>query len=130
MPRGWRTAFLTERSDGRISKNNINNRVETMANVHQYWVYIMSNKTRSVLYIGVTNDLYRRYLEHKNGAVEGFTKKYKCYYLVYFEDYKSIEDAIAREKELKGWRREKKELLIATTNPEKKDLAERFGWSL
>ena len=100
-----------------------------MVNVHQYWVYIMSNKTRSVLYIGVTNDLYRRFLEHKNGVVEGFTKKYKCCYLVYYEDYKSIEDAILREKELKGWVRKKKENLIATINPNKIDLAEELGWS-
>ena len=99
-----------------------------MVNVRQYWVYIMSNKTRSVLYIGVTNDLYRRFLEHKNGTIPGFTKKYRCHHLLYYEEYKSIEDAIVREKELKGWVREKKEKLIATINPQKIDLAEQFGW--
>ncbi len=99
-----------------------------MTNVHQYWVYIMSNKIRSVLYIGVTNDLYRRYSEHKSGSINGFTHKYKCCDLVYFEEYNLIDDAIAREKELKGWRREKKDKLIMTVNPEKKNLAEEMGW--
>ena len=55
-----------------------------MTNIHQYWVYILSNKTRSVLYVGVTNDLYRRYIEHRTESTEGFTKKYKCHYLLYF----------------------------------------------
>ena len=73
-----------------------------MVNVHQYWVYILSNKSQSVLYIGITNDLFRRYLEHKNGTVEGFTKKYRCHSLLYYEYYTDVEEAIAREKELKG----------------------------
>ncbi|MBP3614088.1 MAG: GIY-YIG nuclease family protein [Bacteroidaceae bacterium] len=99
-----------------------------MINVHRYWVYIMSNRTRTVLYIGVTNDLYRRYVEHKTGVIEGFTKKYRCHYLIYYEEYKFIEDAIKREKELKGWNRAKKENLIASVNPQKKDLAEEMEW--
>ncbi len=99
-----------------------------MINVHRYWVYIMSNRTRTVLYIGVTNDLYRRYVEHKTGVIEGFTKKYRCHYLVYYEEYKFIEDAIKREKELKGWNRAKKENLIASVNPQKRDLAEEMEW--
>ena len=99
-----------------------------MIKVYQYWVYIMSNKTRSVLYIGITNDLYRRYSEHKAGEISGFTKKYKCHFLVYYEEYNLVDDAIAREKELKGWRREKKDKLIITVNPQMEDLAERLGW--
>ena len=99
-----------------------------MTNIHQYWVYIMSNKTRSVLYIGMTNDLYRRYTEHKNGTINGFTQKYKCHYLLFYEEYGHVEDAITREKELKAWRREKKDELIAKTNPQKNDLAEALGW--
>ena len=99
-----------------------------MINVHQYWVYIMSNKARSVLYIGVTNDLYRRYCEHKNGAIKGFTEKYRCHSLVHYEEYNLVEDAIAREKELKGWTRLKKEKLIATINPKKVDLAKILNW--
>ena len=99
-----------------------------MVNIHQYWVYLMSNKTRTVLYVGVTNDLYRRYLEHKKEKIKGFTQKYKCHDLLYYEEFAFIDDAIAREKEIKSWRREKKDKLIATTNPEKKDLAIELEW--
>ena len=88
----------------------------------------MSNKTRSVLYVGMTNDLYRRYLEHKEGKITGFTQKYKCHDLLYFEEFKEVGDAISREKEIKAWRREKKEKLIATTNPEKRNLAVELEW--
>ena len=99
-----------------------------MNNTHQYWVYIMSNKTRTVLYIGITNDLYRRYIEHKQEVIKGFTQKYKCHDLLYYEEYKMVDEAIEREKELKSWRREKKERLIIASNPEKRDLAEELGW--
>ena len=99
-----------------------------MTNIHQYWVYIMSNKARSVLYIGVTNDLYRRYCEHRDGEITGFTQKYRCHSLVYYEEYNLAEDAIAREKEQKGWTRLKKERLIATMNPQMIDLAETLNW--
>ncbi len=99
-----------------------------MVNVHQYWVYIMSNKTRSVLYIGITNDLYRRYCEHRDGTITGFTQKYRCHSLVYYEEYNLVDDAIVREKEMKGWSREKKEKLIATVNPQMEDLAQDLGW--
>ena len=100
-----------------------------MTNIHQYWVYIMSNNTRSVLYIGVTNDLYRRYVEHKTGIIKGFTQKYKCHSLLYYEEFSQIEEAITREKELKGWTREKKEKLIKQSNPYLKDLAEMLKWT-
>ena len=99
-----------------------------MVNIHQYWVYIMSNKSRTVLYIGITNDLYRRYLEHKQEVIKGFTQKYKCHDLLYYEEFADIDEAIAREKHLKGWLRAKKDELISTVNPEKKDLAEALGW--
>ena len=99
-----------------------------MTKIHQYWVYIMSNYTRTVLYIGVTNDMYRRYCEHKYGIIKGFTQKYKCNRLVYYEEYNNINDAIEREKELKGWKRVKKETLIANINPEKANLAKVFKW--
>ena len=99
-----------------------------MKNIHQYWVYIMANTTRRVIYIGVTNDLYRRYLEHRNGIIKGFTDKYKCHELIYFEESKFIEEAIAREKELKGWKREKKDLLIKSTNPYLRNLAIDLEW--
>ena len=99
-----------------------------MVNIHQYWVYIMSNKSRTVLYIGITNDLYRRYLEHKQEIIKGFTQKYKCHDLLYYEEFADVDEAIAREKEIKAWRREKKDMLIATSNPSKKNLAEELEW--
>ena len=74
------------------------------------------------LYIGITNNLQRRVYEHKNHILEGFSKRYDCTKLVYFEEYKSVEEALSREKQLKNWRREKKEHLIRTMNPSWKDL--------
>ena len=90
----------------------------------KYWVYIMANVYRDVLYIGVTNNLKRRYAEHRNGLIKGFTQKYNCHYLLYFEEYQQIEDAIAREKQLKGWNRSKKDYLIAQKNPDLEDLVQ------
>jgi putative endonuclease len=75
------------------------------------------------LYTGVTNNLERRVYEHKNELIDGFTKKYKCKKLVYFETSNDIRSAIEREKQIKKWRREKKEFLIKTLNPQWKDLA-------
>ena len=100
-----------------------------MINVHQYWVYILSNNSRSSLYVGVTNDLYRRYMEHRNGIIEGFTKKYRCNSLLYYECYQNVEEAIFREKELKGWSRKKKMTLIKGMNPFLWDLATGLGWT-
>jgi len=85
---------------------------------HNYFVYIVTNKNKTVLYIGVTNDLQRRTDEHENGLIPGFSKKYNCHYLIYFEHFQNIEDAIDREKQIKKWRREKKNNLINTMNPE------------
>ncbi|MDE7337475.1 MAG: GIY-YIG nuclease family protein [Clostridia bacterium] len=86
------------------------------------YVYILANQNNTTLYIGVTSDIYRRMNEHNDKVVDGFTKKYKVNKLVYIEEYGSIKEAIAREKQLKGWRREKKEALINSMNPEWKDL--------
>lgn len=85
---------------------------------------MMSNHRRTVLYIGVTNNLDRRVAEHKSASIPGFTKLYNCTDLLYFEDTPSIEAAIAREKQLKGWRRSKKEALIDCLNPERRDLSD------
>ena len=90
-----------------------------------YYVYILSNYTNTTLYIGVTGNIERRIYEHKNGLVDGFTEKYNVTKLVYVEECDNVNDAIAREKQLKKWRREKKEALIKTINPEWKDLAIR-----
>ncbi len=79
----------------------------------------MTNKNKTVLYIGVTGNLQNRVYEHENGLIEGFTKKYNCHYLVYYEHFQHINDAISREKEIKKWRREKKENLINGFNPKR-----------
>jgi putative endonuclease len=88
-----------------------------------YHVYILTNFTRSVLYIGVTNDIHLRVLQHKTGEGSVFTSKYKCHYLLYFEEYFQIAKAIAREKQLKNWQRKWKDELIRKENPDLKDLA-------
>ncbi|MBQ3069247.1 MAG: GIY-YIG nuclease family protein [Clostridia bacterium] len=87
-----------------------------------YYVYILSNTSRSVLYIGVTNDLLRRVYEHKTEAVDGFTKRYHVHDLMYYEEYSYMQDAIAREKQLKRWTRAKKDALIEQLNPAHTDL--------
>ena len=89
----------------------------------QYYTYILSNKNNTTLYIGVTDDLERRIAEHKSGFNKGFTKKYNCNKLVYYETYSDINQAIDREKQLKGWKRERKDSLIDSINKERKDLA-------
>jgi putative endonuclease len=91
----------------------------------QYWVYILSSVS-GVLYIGVTNNLERRLWEHRQKKVSGFSAKYNTTRLVRCEEFRYINDAIAREKELKGWRREKKVALINSENPRWRDLA--AGW--
>ena len=93
------------------------------------YTYIMGSAT-GTLYIGVTSDLYLRVTQHKNGTHEGFSKKYGCMRLLYYEEYTDIRLAITRETQLKGWRREKKLNLIRTRNPEFRDLAEKWGWKL
>jgi putative endonuclease len=88
----------------------------------QYYVYIMTNVSRT-LYTGVTNDLERRIHEHKQHLVAGFTDRYNVTTLVHYETFTDIRDALAREKEIKGWRREKKIALIEPANPEWRDLS-------
>ena len=87
-----------------------------------YYVYILASKTNTVLYVGVTNNLARRVFEHKEKMVDGFTKKYQVNKLVYFEKTASSIEAITREKQLKRWRREKKDFLIKSMNPNFEDL--------
>ncbi len=93
-----------------------------MSHEKNYYVYIMSSLSRT-LYTGVTNDLVRRVLEHKNKLIPGFTKKYNITSLVYFEDGNDIASAILREKQIKGMLRKKKIALIEAENPEWLDLA-------
>jgi len=94
--------------------------------MERYFVYILTNKYNKVLYVGVTNNLIRRVYEHKNKLVNGFTSKYNVNKLVYYESFPSVFDAIKREKEIKGWKREKKVALINSFNPEWKDLYEEL----
>jgi len=86
------------------------------------YVYIISNKNRTVLYIGVTSNLHNRICEHKNGFGSVFTKKYNCVDLIYFEFHDHIESAIEREKQMKVWKREYKENVINEFNPDWVDL--------
>jgi putative endonuclease len=90
---------------------------------------MVSNRWHNVLYIGVTNSLEKRMWQHKNKTISGFTKKYNCDQLVYFEIFERIESAIAREKQLKGWIRAKKNALIARMNPDWQDLSAEWGLS-
>jgi putative endonuclease len=94
--------------------------------MEQYFVYILTNKRNNVLYVGITNNLIRRVYEYKNKLISGFTSKYNVNKLVYYESFQSVFDAIKREKEIKGWKREKKVALINSFNPEWKDLYEEL----
>lgn len=87
-----------------------------------YYVYILTNSYNTVFYTGITNNLIRRTYEHKNKLIEGFTKKYNIWKLVYFEEYNNIGTALSREKQLKDFRREKKLNLIIQLNPNLKEL--------
>ncbi len=89
---------------------------------HRYYVYILASKSRT-LYIGVTNDLRARIFQHRSGEIGGFTSDYKVHRLVYYEQHAWIQGAIAREKQLKRWRREKKVWLVERENPTWEDLA-------
>jgi putative endonuclease len=91
-----------------------------------YYVYMMTNWNNKVLYTGITNDLERRVYEHKNKLVEGFTKKYNVTKLVYFTETSDVMAAIEREKQIKGWTRQKKNGLVESINPRWEDLSLTF----
>ena len=95
-----------------------------MYNPRTYSFYITTNPNRNILYCGVTNDLQQRIIEHylSKGIQKSFAGRYYCYLLIYYEHFKYVNDAIRREKEVKKWRREKKEALIDTINAERKFL--------
>ena len=93
---------------------------------YTFWVYIMGSHSGTI-YVGMTGFLSPRVGQHKSGSIEGFTKKYKCDRLLYYEIYDSVFRAKARERQLKGWRREKKIKLIEKVNPRWEDLAEHLG---
>ena len=88
----------------------------------QYYVYILTNWNNRVLYVGMTNNLIRRLYEHQNELADGFTKRYHIHKLVYYEMTSDVYTAISREKQIKGWKREKKDELIQSKNPRWMDL--------
>ncbi len=92
----------------------------------RFYVYIVANKPRGVLYIGVTNNIVHRVEQHKNGGVDGFTKKYRLHKLAYYETHDTPYDAIQREKRLKFWHRAWKIELIERENPGWRDLSDDF----
>ena len=91
--------------------------------MNHYYVYIITNWNNKVLYIGVKNNIARRIYEHKNKLIDGFTKKYNVYKLVYLEEMNDVEAAISREKQLKGWNKDKKIMLIESINPKWNELS-------
>ena len=93
----------------------------------QAYIYFMSNRYNKVLYVGITSNLIKRVWEHKNKVVDGFTKRYNLYKLVYYEIYDDIETAINREKQIKSWPRKKKIVLINAFNPSWDDLYEKLS---
>ena len=97
-----------------------------MSNAHHYYVYLLTNKNNKVMYVGMTNNLQRRVYEHKMKLGSGFTQKYNVNKLVYFEETDDVYAAIAREKEIKKWRREKKNSLVVTANPNWDDLSDSW----
>jgi putative endonuclease len=94
-----------------------------MPSQKSYYVYFLSNWNNKVLYIGVTNDLQRRIYEHRQKLIPGFTEKYNVNKLVYYEETSDVIAAISREKQLKKWRRDKKNSLVIGVNPEWRDLS-------
>ena len=90
------------------------------------YIYFLTNKNKTVIYIGVTSDLLKRIYQHKTKAFKGFSSRYNCDILIYFEEFTDINQAILREKQLKSGSRKRKENLVNTMNPEWKDLSD--GW--
>jgi putative endonuclease len=98
-----------------------------MAKERQYSVYVLTNWNREVMYVGVTGDMERRLRQHQSHTFEGFTDKYNVTKLVYFEVTTDVHSALAREKEIKRWRRDKKDALVTANNPAWCDLSEDFS---
>ena len=93
---------------------------------HCYYVYLLTSSSRRLLYTGVARDLAKRLMQHRDGE-SGFTAKYKVFRLVYYESFEWIQHAIDREKQIKGWKRQRKEELVRNMNPRWEDFAPRFG---
>jgi len=111
-------------ANGGFAQDDI--RLRVVEERKKYWLYIVCSRS-GTLYIGMCNNIERRMAEHKSGEFEGFASKYCCNRLVYFESFDDMRNAIDREKQLKGWRREKKIALIESMNPRWADLAEKWA---
>jgi putative endonuclease len=96
----------------------------------KYFIYVMSNTSNSTIYVGVTNNIERRVLEHRTPDTKSFTTRYHCHKLVYYEEYSSIDEAISREKQIKSWSRTRKDKMIDLMNPDRKDLMPQIATSL
>ncbi|MCK5466700.1 GIY-YIG nuclease family protein [Candidatus Parcubacteria bacterium] len=97
-----------------------------MQKEYNFYIYILTNYSKTVLYIGFTNDIIRRTIEHKNDLGCKFTKKYKLKYLIYFEQCEDVYSMMERKKEIKKWRRKKKDNLVKSTNPNLNDLSDKL----
>ena len=97
-----------------------------MTREYHFYVYIMQSSSRRALYIGMTNNLHKRVWQHKNHVFEGFSDEYNTNRLVYWESFDEVSNAINREKQLKRWRREKKDWLVSRFNPKWRDLAQEW----
>jgi putative endonuclease len=122
----WRRRISTTASERLFARKALaQSDIKVYIMSKEYYFYIMTNKSRT-LYTGVTGDLMRRVYEHKNKLIKGFTSRYNIQYLVYYETASSIDSAIEREKQIKGWLRAKKISLIDSINSEWKDLSEEW----
>ena len=111
----------------RVILSAAKNLIKALEEITLYYVYILSNWNNKVIYTGVTNNLERRMYEHKNKLADGFTKKYNVNRLVYFDSTTDVKSAIEREKQIKGWTRQKKNDLIGTVNSKWDDLSETWS---
>ncbi|MBQ6710462.1 MAG: GIY-YIG nuclease family protein [Bacteroidales bacterium] len=98
--------------------------------MNKYFIYIMSNTSNSTIYVGVTNNIERRVIEHRTYDSKSFTSRYNCHKLVYYEEYGSIDEAIVREKQIKSWSRARKDKMIDSMNPDRNDLLPGIATSL
>ena len=121
--RNLEISFIGARSLATLGMTEYRSEGTSQIRMKAFYVYMMTNQTRGVLYTGITNSLVRRVWQHQSGEIEGFTKAYNVNRLVYYEWFDGPRNAIAREKEIKGWRRAKKNALIETKNSKWSDLS-------
>ena len=125
----WRGKTLRDNHKKPLSRATTLTKIKIMRQRHKYYIYIMTNKSRKVLYVGVTGDLENRIWQHKTHRFKkSFTDKYNCEYCIYYEEFTYINDAIDRETQLKKWTRKKKETLINAINPEWREIVNERGY--